>query len=449
MSKFLVNPRPAIRVPTVDAPLTAITTLRQTLAVKSPNPGDGTLSWNAGDLISLVIGQPGCTAITGPVYIGASATTAAEFSTTFVTSDGSSTSSSWSLCAPAARSVQPAKSQTQPTTPWPLASVVGGTSSYLAAAQAKQKPIGFSMGKPFVMMSGFEELYVSASSGSATDVASYQFALLAYTGPDQPPNSQILNVAANGSGLVPVGQVLTSVEGNKKPTFYCIEFVGLVGSSSTTPPYSTCAIELRFRNTTACYMWAQLYSPDLDVDPAMGLSCRRTSCAFSLQNTSALINRQGTVLAARQPFNDFRDFNPSVLSNATQRYFGDAAKGLYTYLEFTAADEEFMPATNEYGGVIFNLDSNDMVHLIQVSCPAYATAPNSYALILDIALEFRTQSQRFSLGVSRLSHGELIAARRIANLTPWFFECESEDPGKVVSKVLQAWKKGVGKRDFI
>lgn len=448
LTRHLVAPRPAIRFPTVDAPLTAVATLRRTLALPTPNPGDPNGIWNAGDLVFAMYGQPGLLAIIGPVYVPASQTgssgSASQYTCSFVTEGGTSTASDWVLTNPV---VGVASGSTQPTTPWPLAKCVGGSTSYLAATQATQKPIGWSQNRPYLMLSGYEQLYVSVSGGTGTNVASYTFCVRIYTGPGQAPSYETITIAAE-NGKVPLNTVLIDAQGATRPTFYCLEFVGVNPVNPDLAVTTTQSLRLRVQNPSASYMWAQLYCPDLDVDPSIGESCRRTSCSLTLQNTSAMVNRQGTVIAARQVFNSISDYSPSTLSSAAQRYQGDAAKGIYTYMEFTSEDERFATAVNEHGGVQFNLDSEDMVHLIQVSCPSYATLPNAYALTIDTALEFKTQSQRYSLGVARTSHGELIAARRMANLTPWFFECESEDPAKVVSKVLQAWRRGVTKRDY-
>lgn len=449
LTRHLVNPRPAMRFPTVDAPLTAVASLRRTLALSTPNPGDTSTIWNGGDTILALYGQPGCLAIVGPVLLPASGTGSAnagfQFSVSMASVSGSLTVPDWTLVN---SSGSAGSGIAQPTTPWPIAKVTGGSTNYLAATQALQKPIGISMGRPFIMLSGYEQIYVKNSGGIGTNVAAYNFAVHRYTGPKQATVSETITITAS-SGLIPVGTVLADAAGNSRPTFYCIEFVGLTPTTATSPVSSTQTIRLGIQNPTAGYSWTQLYAPDLDVDASIGEACRRTSCSLTLLNTSAMINRQGTIVAARQAFNAFADYSPSTLSTAAQRYQGESAKGLYTYMEFSNYSEQFATAVNEYGGVQYDLDSEDMVHLIQVSCPSYSTQPNAYALTIDTAIEFKTQSQRYSLGVSRCSHGELIAARRVANMTPWFFESESEDPAKVVSKVLQMWRRGVSTKDFI
>lgn len=416
----LVEPLSAGRFPTVDAPLSAVANLRKTLSVSSPayypavDPG---LLWQAGDLNVFLYGQPGLLAIIGPMQLPETVGMVSGMSLRFSTMGTFATTGFWTLRG-ASTNISPEV--------WPLAMVFGTSSSYLSAFECSQKPIGRSAGRSYVMMSAYEKLYISDASFVGTPppdpVYSYNFLISVWSGPEAPPVVSTKTVPVDGSYLPLLGEALYEMTGNGVK-YVSVEYVGFTGAASDIS--SGVRISLELSNSTSGYGWVQLYTPDLDVDVSLGHSCRLNAMSCKVVNTSAMIARQGTILAARLPQTEISDLSPAILSTATQRFQGDAAKGVYTYAEFSAASERFRSAVNAFGGVEFDLDEATMMHVINISCPSWTSTPNSYAVAFDTALEFKTSSQRYKLDVARTAHGDLIAARRHANSTPWFFPADS------------------------
>jgi hypothetical protein len=240
------------------------------------------------------------------------------------------------------------------------------------------------------------------------------------------------------NGVIPVGSVLVNPLNEDRPAgYYALRFMGFNSTSGATS--SGYFIGVAVYLTSAQPIRIQRYAPELDGDRSIGAVVRRTAASLLITNTSALNFRQGTVIGARLAGADETTTTKARLDVAAQRYVGDGANGCYTYLSFSGSDEQFHTAVDrELGGISFSLASPEYVHVVRVSNPSVATAPNSYAVSVDCVLEFMTDSQRYSKEVPMLLHDELVEARRIANATPFFYEnpLHLADIGKYV---LKAW----------
>lgn len=158
-------------------------------------------------------------------------------------------------------------------------------------------------------------------------------------------------------------------------------------------------------------------------DSQLGEDTRVVASSMLMTNTSALLARQGTVLAARLRGIDAFDVTPAALAKSDEKYAGDAAKGVYTFLEFSNEREKFRSCVIAETSMSYSLDIDDYCHFIQITCPQVATASNTFTVSFDNILEFKTDSARYSKSVANLSYGDLILARRCINSNPeWFFE---------------------------
>jgi hypothetical protein len=171
--------------------------------------------------------------------------------------------------------------------------------------------------------------------------------------------------------------------------------------------------------------WQIVHMGDLDPvngDPLMGTDTRMNGFSFLATNTTSLLNRQGTVLAARMKAIEFASQTPSTLARAAEKYTDDAEKGVYTYLEFSSSREKFT-VVNASRYPVYPLDTDDYYHLIQITCPNVATTANTYTCSFDSTLEYKTESARYVKDVALHDFSALVEARLLCNSTPiWFYE---------------------------
>lgn len=170
-----------------------------------------------------------------------------------------------------------------------------------------------------------------------------------------------------------------------------------------------------------------------DMDPLNGgdanisSQVRVNAASMLVTNTSSQLNMQGTILAARMSAQDPFLITEKSLSKIAERYYGSAAKGTYTFKEFSVADEDFSTNNETSGtgriGLTFDLDYRGFIHVVQITNANVATNPNTFMITLDTALEFKTDIMRYNRGVASQHYDALIEARRIVNGRPeWFYE---------------------------
>lgn len=400
----------AVRFPTVDAPRTAVmSTLDQRTVITSavaPTHASGSSVFNPGDLVVAYYGQPGRLAMIWSTFSSPS-----YYMCLFSTAYG--VSQDWTLTPSAIGG------QIENNTPWPLAATAVGTFS---AVHGKTMAVGVSAGVSYVFMNTGDKFTIMSPTGTSTMVGTMGLELHQWTGIE---TSALVSTASVTlvSGLPPAGVDVFSIP---RPGYYRVDFGGFYPTSGST----TTAITMQLRlSLVATDGWTQISMGDLDPnnkgDPSVGEEVRVNACSMLLTNTTSIMNRQGTVLAARIRSADFTDVSPTLLSRVAEKYTGDAALGVYTFKEFSDYAERFrnVVISDNTKGVVFDLDVDDFLHFVQITCPGVALYPNTYTVTFATTLEFKTDISRYQKDVARGSHMSLIAARRLINSRPeWFYE---------------------------
>lgn len=140
-------------------------------------------------------------------------------------------------------------------------------------------------------------------------------------------------------------------------------------------------------------------------------SSRANAAAVLFSNVTAVLDKDGTVTAARVPRVACHPWEGTAAALGTydstinavypkDRYFGPLEKGLYTYTLSDAAVEAFHDYTNDIVGAPprFYGDSYDYVTLIQFR--DLGGNGSTMAITLDTHLEFRSSSMLFPVGFS-------------------------------------------------
>lgn len=407
----------ATRLPTVDMPRTACLTARDQLNVTSP--GNAALGYTMGDLLIAFYGQVNRLAHVFTLNPGA----------TIYDIKFPGSSNPW----PIANSVVTSGS-TEGQSWWPPTKVILNTG---AAIHGRVMPLGIGDSIPGMFFNQGDVLYSHAWSQSLTgtvtefsiDIEIYRWKAFDWVSQNI---VRITSVVSGTTADFAAGPLYTHANG-AYPGYYAFKVAGinLTGSGSASMLFGLFTTGLQLRTAAATGLtssaWQLIHMGDLDSnnggDAAIGEDCRVNAASLLVTNTSALLDRQGTALAARVSTDDVFSVSATSLARLAEKYVGDAAKGVYTFHEFSVLAEQFTNHTNDDLGLTFDLGYDDYVHLIQISNPGYLSKPNSYALSFDTTLEFKTDSSRYSKSVSRLAHGDLIAARAHINSRPeWFYE---------------------------
>lgn len=165
-------------------------------------------------------------------------------------------------------------------------------------------------------------------------------------------------------------------------------------------------------------------------DSTIGERARRTGCAVLISNVGNAYNKQGETVAGRVQNTKFSDITPELLSTTQEMYTGLAAKGAYTYMDFTEEDEVFedvVKFSNRGGtspnvtviGMCYKLDRTSPVHVITFQ-GVYPR--NSYFARVHLSVEWFSASQRYPMASPYLDPIHLAEARRINNSTSYFYE---------------------------
>lgn len=182
--------------------------------------------------------------------------------------------------------------------------------------------------------------------------------------------------------------------------------------------------------TTSDPSWDLVCSPDLLLqkggDPNIGTSCRTVGSSLLITNTSAMVNRQGSVVAARIVGDaGFDQLTSAYLESLSYKYTGDASLGVYTFKEIVEFNDEFKQASDPLGGVLSLplVRPGDYMHLIQITSPGGVTMANTYTISVGYGIEFKTSIPRYQVGFSGYSLDEAMIARHIiAGVPEWFYE---------------------------
>lgn len=404
MAMGLPNEVGALRFPTKDAPRTAVMSALDQRTITASN---STLSpWTAGDVLVAFYGQPGRLAM---VY--ASITSPSYYPLLF--SGPSGQSSNWTL------STDVIAGSIEPNSVWPLVATDTFTSG--AYIHGKTMAVGMSAGVGYLWMNVNDAIGVVSAAGTSNLVGTAVFEIHQWVGRDTEVQVKQVNLTLSG-GLVPAGNLFIASSNG----YYAVHFMGYLVTSGSTTTATSVTLRLTCNATTG---WTQVSMGDLDVnangDPSIGEEVRVNACSMLLTNTTSILNRQGTVLAARVRANDFTSMSPAILAKVAEKYTGDAALGVYTFKEFSDYAEKFQNVviTDSSKGLVYDLDMDDYFHFVQITCPNVATAANTFTLSFSTILEFKTDVARYAKDVSPLNEANLIAARKLINSRPeWFYE---------------------------
>lgn len=301
---------------------------------------------------------------------------------------------------------------------WPLSKVAtpGGTMG--------QRPILVQDGVPFMFLSPGENIYFDGGLVTVTEQSVAQGALmftvhrLKVLGED-PEQVADFAVQIDGAVISPISSPWMWTTGG----WYAFRIDSI---SHTLGEFKDIAVRLRSRLNPGNGFYELHYMPELSQASAIGNNARRTASTLLVTNTSAPLVAQGDVIATRlhvtfPGFDDWQNL-PERISSAKQKYGGKAAKGCYTYMELSSKEEQFADFVNQWGAPIVRPETMNMVNVITISNANRQTSPNTYMVISDMVIEFRSESQLYATAVSSMPYLELIEARRINNMTDWFYE---------------------------
>lgn len=393
------------RMPTVDMPKTAIFKLTTTASVTTPNLGSvqSPVGSSDGDLMFYIYGLPGLSAMYGPaitpaVVTAVTATYAYQDNTTFQLVTG------------------PMAATDDITVDWkPYRCTENATSEYI--------PLGMSRSKVFAWFNDTEDAqfyYMQNGTSQTTCTTGLYIEMLRWEGPGELVSRNVNITKATGASAPFAIPVTTSGWYSFEVTFRAsVATTGTVGFTIQNTARIVNPPRMKF-----------LYQSAL-VNKEIGESIRRTGFSLLVTNTSAMINRQGNVIAARLMNDGFltdNAFGMSHLSGAAEKYTGDASKGVYTYMDFDQNAEVFSQSLlNDFGtsgpaGPVFNLEYYGYVHTIRISNPSPSVTPNSYLVTACGLYESKTDSMMFTKTVPLYSHDALVEARRVNNATEYFYE---------------------------
>jgi len=173
-------------------------------------------------------------------------------------------------------------------------------------------------------------------------------------------------------------------------------------------------------------------------------STRVTSVGLCLTNTSAVLNKQGSVLAGRITPTAANIFNVSYAQiqavHPSEKALLPLEEGMYTYCPPTTDMGYFYDYTTD--GVFttpipqFRLDNDAMANVFFLNDPN--TVPPSFAINIDWHLEFRTTSSLFDLGVSTITLEQYHQALIVLMTHGYFFN--NLDHIKLIKLLLRGGK---------
>lgn len=173
--------------------------------------------------------------------------------------------------------------------------------------------------------------------------------------------------------------------------------------------------------------------PEWNTSPLIWQSTRATATAVLLTNVTSVMEKEGTISAARLPVGNATSgtsaFHPGdwtgfAAVHPKDRYFGAMEKGLYTYSLPDANSEVFhdcmlaadSSASTDTQFPVANLDAFAFVNCFVFS-DADATRRSALAITVDRHIEFRTTSRLFPTDFSKEGletyHGAQMALNRM------------------------------------
>lgn len=177
------------------------------------------------------------------------------------------------------------------------------------------------------------------------------------------------------------------------------------------------------RGSVAYRMYPLQRSPE-ETQNIIWENVRCTAAAVLFSNVTSVMNKEGTVQAARVPRRTFGPFDAASWSFASvhprDRYFGSLEKGFYAFTLSDASSENFRDCQgvpSYAGGLVGMLSMNvfdygSVEYATVIQFVDYdSTAATTLAITLDRHIEFRTTSRLFPTDYSRLRLEEYHASQ--------------------------------------
>lgn len=285
------------------------------------------------------------------------------------------------------------------------------------------RPLGFAKERTYIYVNGTEKLSWEGwyGPGSTAWPVSLVIRVYRWHSPSDPPTLASTLGYANGDTAVTSFSWTPTESG-----YYTWDYsVGVLDSASFSGDLGlTFTIKTAIANPRVMVHRFNAALQKKDVGDYM----RRTGFAVLISNTSAEINKQGTVVAARMLA---EGPSSSVLAGSQQessvaalanKYTGMASKGLYTYMDFDMYAERFNQAFNESSCPVFDLDYNGFAHIALISNPSAATQANSFLVTFYGIYEFFSDDPLYPSVPAHFDHNALCEARRVNNSTAYFYE---------------------------
>jgi len=396
---------PSIRLPTVDYPRSSIATLSDQYSWTVPPVSPTSLGFLSGSFIAALYGQPARS-----MMVWQSLSTGA-YDCSF---DGPN-SSRWCI-APGDPFLRSNGDY------WPL--VTAAFRSGTSPPHGRTMALGVSRGHNFVFLNNSDRINIEASGGPfGTLTGALNFSVWKWCGKEQSPTQATwASITVTAGTIVPTS--IYTLSGNSG--YFAVQFDSV---QITSGDAGTGNHELRVDvQCSANEGFALLHSPDVDPlsegDVNMLTETRLNSSSLLMTNTTSVLNKQGTVIAARLRKVDVTQATFDMLTKAAEKYTGAAEKGVYTFKEFTEEASQFKSAyiRNLQGtvtGLAFDLDVDDYYHLIYIS----ANTANQFNVRHTGTYEYKTEVARYAKDVSPYAYTDLILARRLISSNPeWFYE---------------------------
>lgn len=395
-----------LRLPTASAPRTSVCSLKDQVTLTCAN-ASATNTFAAGTMSMAYFGQPARLAMV------TTALTTGNYDLIFGV--GASASDSWNLVPTALNSSVTTYSI---DAEWPLLNAlarVGTTPPHGGAL-----PVGRGVSGAYIFMNIGDTITNFTTTWTSSMVGNYTWHIYRFLDVGVNPGVYAFKTAALTAGQIASTAIFTATV----PGYYKLKFAEFELSSGAMS--STGNIIKLALNCNATVGWRHISMADLDQttsgDANLGVSCRPSAASVLITNTTAAINRQGTVLAARIRAIPFTEMTPAALAGRGEKYTGDACNGCYSFKEFTQYGEKFREVTTPYS-YSFDIDYDDHYHFITISCPSVATMANTYTVSFDTILEFITDVGRYPKATSSFTFDDLFEARRLLNSNPhWFYE---------------------------
>lgn len=431
----LPNGKDLVRIPTQDMPRTTALIFNQRVdftessAYSFSTPSGG----NGSNLCVFMYGLPSFAALVGPVRIQNANSTS--ITTCYFGNASTNLSTYWKL---------PWNAGNVGTTRgvvanWPISdNAVTQNNSPSFPLGCPKRPIMIHDARNFIFMNYGEKFNVTITPDADSNAAgNWTFQIYRYVADDADAfPEKFQNISTTGTTVPTPTQIAVDYAG-----WYSIDFNGVL---ATTGNISGGQIQVGIVCTDDIAGWHIKYPDSLLTSTSVGTVCRRTAQTVLISNMSSDLNAQGSITANRNltahPGQYVWGSQIENLKQTREFITERAKKGCYSYMDFSANAEPFRAYVNDVGcPILRSSDFSMLMHVMAVSNGAISTAPNTYAITLQTALEFQSQSQLFDGKVPTGNFLDLVEARRINNDTPYFYE----NPihwNTIASHIRKAWQ---------